>query len=137
MKNLILKWCGLTPSLIGEVIRITVREEIMARDLEQMALTFGKIEDKVIRSLNNAYDLDGMSSKLDDMDYLTQDLESRGNRWDEISDNLEGIDLEEVAYQHQIDGLKDNLDKVQQLDDRLTELLEGYKLDVRLVQEDF
>jgi len=137
MKNLILKWCGLTPSLIGEVIRITVREEIEKRNLEEMAQQFEKIEDRVIRSLNNGYDLDGMSSKLDDMDYLTQDLESRGNRWDEISDNLEGIDLEEVAYQHQIDGLKDNLDKVQQLDDRLTELLEGYKLDVRLVQEDF
>jgi DNA repair exonuclease SbcCD ATPase subunit len=137
MKNLILKWCGLTPSLIGEVIRITVREEIEKRNLEEMAQQFEKIEDRVIRSINNGYDLDGMSSKLDDMDYLTQDLESRGNRWDEISDNLEGIDLEEVAYQHQIDGLKDNLDKVQQLDDRLTELLAGYKLDVRLVQEDF
>ena len=132
MKNLILKWCGLTPSLIGEVIRITVREEIMARDLEQMALTFGKIEDKVIRSLNNGYDLDGMSSKLEDMDYLTQDLESRGNRWDEISDNLEGIDLDNMIAE-----TEQKLDKVQQLDDRLTELLEGYKLDVRLVQEDF
>ena len=132
MKNLILKWCGLTPSFIGEVVRITVRDEIMARDLEQMALTFGKIEDKVIRSLNNGYDLDGMSSKLDDIDYLTQDLESRGNRWDEISDNLEGIDLENMIAE-----TEQKLDKVQQLDDRLTELLEGYKLDVRLVQEDF
>ena len=132
MKNLILKWCGLTPSFIGEVVRITVREEIMARDLEQMALTFGKIEDKVIRSLNNGYDLDGMSSKLDDIDYLTQDLESRGNRWDEISDNLENIDLENMIAE-----TEQKLDKVQQLDDRLTELLEGYKLDVRLVQEDF
>jgi hypothetical protein len=132
MKNLILKWCGLTPSFIGEVVRITVRDEIMARDLEQMALTFGKIEDKVIRSLNNGYDLDGMSSKLDDIDYLTQDLESRGNRWDEISDNLENIDLENMIAE-----TEQKLDKVQQLDDRLTELLEGYKLDVRLVQEDF
>ena len=132
MKNLILKWCGLTPSLIGEVIRITVREEIEKRNLEEMAQQFEKIEDRVIRSLNNGYDLDGMSSKLDDMDYLTQDLESRGNRWDEISDNLEGIDLENMIAE-----TEQKLDKVQQLDDRLTELLEGYKLDVRLVQEDF
>ena len=132
MKNLILKWCGLTPSLIGEVIRITVREEIEKRNLEEMAQQFEKIEDRVIRSINNGYDLDGMSSKLDDMDYLTQDLESRGNRWDEISDNLEGIDLENMIAE-----TEQKLDKVQQLDDRLTELLEGYKLDVRLVQEDF
>ena len=132
MKNLILKWCGLTPSFIGEVIRITVREEIEKRNLEEMAQQFSKIEDRVIRSLNNGYDLDGMSSKLDDMDYLTQDLESRGNRWDEISDNLEGIDLDNMIAE-----TEQKLDKVQQLDDRLTELLEGYKLDVRLVQEDF
>ena len=97
-----------------------------------MAQQFEKIEDRVIRSLNNGYDLDGMSSKLDDMDYLTQDLESRGNRWDEISDNLEGIDLENMIAE-----TEQKLDKVQQLDDRLTELLAGYKLDVRLVQEDF
>ena len=97
-----------------------------------MAQQFEKIEDRVIRSINNGYDLDGMSSKLDDMDYLTQDLESRGNRWDEISDNLEGIDLENMIAE-----TEQKLDKVQQLDDRLTELLEGYKLDVRLVQEDF
>jgi predicted nuclease with TOPRIM domain len=120
MKNLILKWLGLDDPLL----------QYPQRDASD-------IEDMIIKYLAQAYDLDGMASKLDDMDYLTQDLESRGNRWDEISDNLEGIDLEEVAYQHQIDGLKDNLDKVQQLDDRLTELLEGYKLDVRLVQEDF
>jgi predicted nuclease with TOPRIM domain len=120
MKNLILKWLGLDDPLL----------QYPQRDASD-------IEDMIIKYLAQAYDLDGMASKLEDMDYLTQDLESRGNRWDEISDNLEGIDLEEVAYQHQIDGLKDNLDKVQQLDDRLTELLEGYKLDVRLVQEDF
>ena len=132
MKNLILKWCGLTPSFIGEVVRITVRDEIEKRNLEEMAQQFEKIEDRVIRSLNNGYDLDGMSSKLDDMDYLTQDLELRGNRWDEISDNLENIDLENMIAE-----TEQKLDKVQQLDDRLTELLEGYKLDVRLVQEDF
>ena len=112
MKNLILKWLGL-----DNVLRLDDNDYI----------------DDCIENYNSRhYDLDGMSSKLDDMDYLTQDLESRGNRWDEISDNLEGIDLENMIAE-----TEQKLDKVQQLDDRLTELLEGYKLDVRLVQEDF
>ena len=132
MKNLILKWCGLTPSLIGEVIRITVREEIEKRNLEEMAQQFSKIEDRVIRSLNNGYDLDGIASKLDDLQGIADDLEYRSNNWDDMSDKLENIDLENMIAE-----TEQKLDKVQQLDDRLTELLEGYKLDVRLVQEDF
>ena len=132
MKNLILKWCGLTPSLIGEVIRITVREEIEKRNLEEMAQQFSKIEDRVIRSLNNGYDLDGIASKLDDLQGIADDLEYRSNNWDDMSDKLENIDLEIMIAE-----TEQKLDKVQQLDDRLTELLEGYKLDVRLVQEDF
>ena len=132
MKNLILKWCGLTPSLIGEVIRITVREEIEKRNLEEMAQQFEKIEDRVIRSLNNGYDLDGIASKLDDLQGIADDLEYRSNNWDDMSDKLENIDLENMIAE-----TEQKLDKVQQLDDRLTELLEGYKLDVRLVQEDF
>ena len=115
MKNLILKWLGLDDPLL----------QYPQRDASD-------IEDMIIKYLAQAYDLDGMASKLEDMDYLTQDLESRGNRWDEISDNLEGIDLENMIAE-----TEQKLDKVQQLDDRLTELLEGYKLDVRLVQEDF
>ena len=115
MKNLILKWLGLDDPLL----------QYPQRDASD-------IEDMIIKYLAQAYDLDGMASKLDDMDYLTQDLESRGNRWDEISDNLEGIDLDNMIAE-----TEQKLDKVQQLDDRLTELLEGYKLDVRLVQEDF
>ena len=132
MKNLILKWCGLTPSFIGEVIRITVREEIEKRNLEEMAQQFSKIEDRVIRSLNNGYDLDGIASKLDDLQGIADDLEYRSNNWDDMSDKLVNIDLENMIAE-----TEQKLDKVQQLDDRLTELLEGYKLDVRLVQEDF
>ena len=66
-----------------------------------------------------------MSSKLDDMDYLTQDLESRGNRWDDMADKVED------------DSDTFLLDKVQSVDDRLTELVAGYKLDVQLVKEEF
>lgn len=113
MKNLILKWIGLTPSLIGEVIRISVRDELAKQREENINL--------VINRLNNSYDVDGMSSKLDDMEYSIQDLESRGNDWDDMRDQLENIDF----------------DKVQELDDRLTELLAGYKLEVKLTQEDY
>ena len=120
MKNLILKWLGLDDPLL----------QYPQRDASD-------IEDMIIKYLAQAYNLDGMASKLDDLQGIADDLEYRSNNWDDMSDKLENIDLKEVAYQHQIDGLKDNLDKVQQLDDRLTELLEGYKLDVRLVQEDF
>jgi len=126
MKNLILKWCGLTPSLIGEVVRITVREEL-AKQIDQ-------IQDGLMRSINNSYDLDGMDSKLDDMDYLTQDLESRGNRWDDMADKMEDMDIDDLVSD--IESRLD-LDKVQELDDRLTELLAGYKLDVKLTQENF
>jgi len=126
MKNLILKWCGLTPSLIGEVVRITVREEL--------AKQIDKIQDGLMRSINNSYDLDGMASKLDDMDYLTQDLESRGNRWDDMADKMEDMDIDDLVSD--IESRLD-LDKVQELDDRLTELLAGYKLEVKLTQENF
>ena len=126
MKKLILKWCGLTPSLIGEVVRITVREEL--------AKQIDKIQDGLMRSINNSYDLDGMASKLDDMDYLTQDLESRGNRWDDMADKMEDMDIDDLVSD--IESRLD-LDKVQELDDRLTELLAGYKLEVKLTQENF
>ena len=81
----------------------------------------GGFFDLVEDELNRAYDLGGMYSKLDDMKYLLEDLESRGNDWDDMKDQLENIDF----------------DKVQELDDRLTELLAGYKLEVKLTQENY
>ena len=81
----------------------------------------GGLFDLVEDELNKNYDLDGMYSKLDDMKYLLEDLESRGNDWDDMKDQLENIDF----------------DKVQELDDRLTELLAGYKLEVKLTQENY
>ena len=112
MKNLILKWLGLDKieSLID--LRITQLQD-------------GTV-DAVVNNLDNRYDLQGMESKLDDMDYLTQDLESRANRWDDMADKVEDGDSDTFL-----------LDKVQSVDDRLTELVAGYKLDVQLVKEDF
>ena len=111
MKNLIIKWLGLDKleSLID--LRITQLQD-------------GTV-DAVINDLDNRYDLRGMESKLDDIDYLTQDLESRGNRWDDMADKVED------------DSDTFLLDKVQSVDDRLTELVAGYKLDVQLVKEEF
>jgi hypothetical protein len=113
MKNLILKWFGLTPWAIGEAVRISVREE-MAKQREENI-------DLIINRLNNSYDIDGMSSKVDDMHWQIQDLESSEGRWNDMSDKLEDMDF----------------DKVQELDDRLTELLAGYKLEVKLTQENY
>ena len=126
MKNLILKWFGLTPWAIGEAIRISVREE-MAKQREENI-------DLITNRLNNSYDIDGMSSKLDDMHWSIDDIESRTDRWDNMSDKLEDMDMEAIVEEvrNQVD-----FDKVQELDDRLTELLAGYKLEVKLTQENY
>jgi hypothetical protein len=116
MKNLIIRWLGLG-SLIDEVVRMKTRDAVASFKNE--------VVDEVMCNLDRSYDLDGMSSKLDDMDYLTQDLESRGNRWDDMADKVED------------DSDTFLLDKVQSVDDRLTELVAGYKLDVQLVKEEF
>ena len=116
MKNLIIRWLGLG-SLIDEVVRMKTRDAVASFKNE--------VVDEVMGNLDRSYDLDGMSSKLDDMDYLTQELESRGNRWDDMADKVED------------DSDTFLLDKVQSVDDRLTELVAGYKLDVQLVKEEF
>ena len=119
MKNLILKWLG----------------------LDKLGFTKlngnGGLFDLVENELNRHYDLGGISSKLEDYIGTVDDLEYKADRWSDMADKIEDLDVEEVAYQHHINGLKDKLDKIQELDDRLTELLAGYKLDVQLIKEDF
>lgn len=122
MKNLILKWLGVSPWAINDFEgdgRLPSAVSHIVR--EQMAKQREENVDLVINRLNNSADINGMSSKLDDMEYSLQDLESRGNDWDDMRDQLENIDF----------------DKVQELDDRLTELLAGYKLEVKLTQENY
>ena len=119
MKNLIIRWLGLE-GLIDEVVRIKTRDAIASFKNE--------LVDYAITDLNNTYDLQGMESKLDDIYYSNEDLESRGNRWDDIADKVEDMDNEADTFL---------LDKVQSVDDRLTELVGGYKLDVQLMKEDF
>ena len=116
MKNLILKWLGLTPWAIGEAVRISVREQMGKQREENI--------DLITNRLNNSYDIDGMSSKVDDMHWQIQDLEGSEGRWNDAADKMEELDSVD-------------LDKVQELDDRLTELLAGYKLEVKLTQENY
>lgn len=115
MKKLILKWLGL-----DNVLRFDDSDFI---------------DDCVTSLLARRYDLDGLVSKFEDLqgDFLDGEY-----RWDNTAHVVDSIaDVEELAYLHHIDGLKDKLDKIQELDDRLTELLAGYKLDVQLIKEDF
>jgi len=133
MKNLIYKWLGLSPWAIEQVVKVHLAEEI--KKLRTNSLGFTKLNgngglfDLVEDELNRNYDLDGMYSKIDDMKYLLEDLESRVNDWD----NNNNDQLEDIK-----DQLEDiDFDKVQELDDRLTELLAGYKLEVKLTQENY
>ena len=123
MKNLIIKWLGLDPLAFGSThlfvetnLRKVIQEEMLKQREENIEL--------VTNRLNNTYDIDGMSSKVDDMHWSIQDLESSEGRWNDMSDKIE--ELENIDF-----------DKVQELDDRLTELLAGYKLEVKLTQENY
>ena len=116
MKNLILKWLR----------------------LDQLGFTKlngnGGLFDLVENELNNTYDLDGLSSKVDDYIGSVDDLEYKADRWSDMADKIEELDVNDIVADIEA---KLDLDKIQQLDDRLTELLAGYKLDVQLIKEDF
>ena len=114
MRKLILKWLGL-----------------------QNVLTLSHTDyiDDVIESLlARKYDLKGMESKFDDYIGFLDDLEYKADNWDCMADKVEDLDVNDIVAGIEA---KLNLDKVQQLDDRLTELVAGYKLDVQLVREEF
>ena len=125
MKNLILKWLGVSPWAINDFEgdgRLPSAVSHIVR--EQMAKQREENVDLVMNRLNNSYDIDGMSSKVDDMHWQIQDLEGSEGRWNDAADKMEELDSVD-------------LDKVQELDDRLTELLAGYKLEVKLTQENY
>ena len=116
MKNLILKWLG----------------------LDQLGFTklngAGGLFDLVENELNIHYDLDGISSKLEDCVGTVDDLEYKADRWSDMADKIEDLEINDIVADIEA---KLDLDKIQQLDDQLTELLAGYKLDVQLVKEEF
>ena len=125
MKNLILKWLGI-PHLLDEAVRIKTEEAI--KSFKNEVINF------VIGDLDNKYDLNGLSSRLDDLDSTVSDGEYR---WNDAANATDEIYVDDLVYKDDIQDIKDASDKVQQLDDRLTELVAGYKLDVQLIKEDF
>jgi hypothetical protein len=118
MKNFILKWLGLT-----EVLDTTCVDFI---------------DDCITAHISRKYDLSGMESKLDD---LESTLENGKYEWDDLVDKLGYFEPNDYASNDELKDFaqeyKDAIDRVQQLDDRLTELVAGYKLDVQLIKEDF
>jgi hypothetical protein len=111
MKNLIIKWLG----------------------LDNM-LDLGDVEICVEGLLRSRYDLEGLVSKFDDYVGTVDDLEYKSDDWNDAYDKIEDLDINNIVADIEA---KLDLDKIQELDDRLTELLAGYKLDVQLVKEDF
>ena len=68
------------------------------------------------------------------MHWQIQDLESSEGRWNDMADKMEELDIDGLVSDIEA---KLDFDKVQELDDRLTELLAGYKLEVKLTQENY
>ena len=114
MKNLILKWLKL-----DNVLRLDDDDYI---------------DDCITTYNSRRYDIDGMASRLDDMGYSIQELESKDNDLEDIKDKMEDLEIQDIVEEviAQVD-----FDKIQELDDRLTELLAGYKLEVKLTQEEY
>lgn len=129
MKNLIIKWLGI-PSLLDMVVAIKTKEA-----LNQFK---DEVIDFVIGDLSNKYDLDGLVSQFEDLKYLVEDKEYR---WDNTADKVEYFEVDEYLRK---DELKDQLSefeeaiaKVEAIDDRLTEMIAGYVLEVNLVKDDY
>ena len=107
MKNLIIKWLGLD-KLKAEVSKLEDD-------------TFKVVEELVRSEVDNVkYDIQSdVKYELED-DFLSKD--------DATSQ------FEEVLADYELDDLTT---KVHQLDDRITEMVAGYKLEVQLIKEDF
>ena len=118
MKKLILKWLGL-----------------------ENVLTFSHsdfIDDCVTSLLARRYDLEGLVSNFEDLKHIVEDKEYR---WDDMADKVEYFDADDYAMRDELKEFtqeyKEALEKVQTIDDRLTELVAGYRLDVQLIKEEF
>ena len=107
MKNLILKWLGLD--------RVLADIEVLEDRME------GDVKREVQHQLDDVkYDIQSDVKYELECDFLSED--------DAISK------FEQVLEDN---NLLDVLDKMQRVDDRLTELVAGYRLEVQLVKEDF
>ena len=107
MKNLIIRWLG----------------------LDKLKAEVSKIEDdtyKVVEEL--------VRSEVDNVKYDIQSDVKYELEDDFLSKDDATSQFEEVLADYELDDLTT---KVHQLDDRLTELVAGYKLEVQLVKEEF
>lgn len=96
------------------------------------------VEDCITGVLSRRYDLDGLVSNFEDLKHLVEDKEYR---WDDMADKVEYFDADDYAMRDELKEFtqeyKEALEKVQAIDDRLTELVAGYRLDVQLIKEEF
>ena len=100
------------------------------------------VEDCITGVLSRRYDLDGLVSKFEDLQGSFEDGEYR---WDSTADVVESIvDVDELIYKDDIQELKDKMadfqdaiNTVEAIDDRLTEMIAGYVLEVNLVKDDY
>lgn len=107
MKNLIIRWLG----------------------LDKLKAEVSKLEDdtyKVVEEL--------VRSEVDNVKYDIQSDVKYELEDDFLSKDDATSQFEEVLADYELDDLTT---KVHQLDDRLTELVAGYKLEVQLVKEEF
>tara|TARA_R110002020_G_scaffold287009_2_gene502497 strand:- start:525 stop:848 length:324 start_codon:yes stop_codon:yes gene_type:complete len=107
MKNLILKWLGLH-TIVADVELLEANTDDVIRQLVRDNL------DDVKYDIQN-----DVKYELED-DFLSED--DAISKFEQV---LEENDLLDVAS------------KMQRVDDRMTELVAGYKLEVQLVKEDF
>lgn len=118
MKKLILKWLGL-----DNVLRFD--DSVF-------------IDECVTELLARRYDLEGLVSNFEDLKHLVEDKEYR---WDDMADKVEYFEADDYLMK---DELKEKLAdfqeaiyKVEAIDDRLTEMIAGYVLEVNLVKDDY
>ena len=118
MKKLILKWLGL-----DNVLRFDDSDFI---------------DDCVTSLLARRYDLDGLVSKFED---LQGSFEDKEYRWDDMADKVEYFEADDYITKDELKDkmadFQDAINTVEAIDDRLTEMIAGYVLEVNLVKDDY
>jgi hypothetical protein len=118
MKKLILKWLGL-----DNVLRFDDSDFI---------------DDCVTSLLARSYDLEGLVSKFED---LQGSFEDKEYRWDDMADKVEYFEADDYITKDELKDkmadFQDAINTVEAIDDRLTEMIAGYVLEVNLVKDDY
>lgn len=107
MKNLIIRWLG----------------------LDKLKAEVSKLEDDTYKVVEELVRSEVDNVKYDIQSDVKYELEDEFLSRDDAT-----TQFEEVLADYELDDLTT---KVHQLDDRLTEMVAGYKLEVQLIKEDF